>query len=86
VRDRGARLGAIVTVTVDGWTPSALVNALRKVGIRTSALERSSAVLDFDERGIEGALRLSPHAFNTEDELQGAVDALAEVVASPDRG
>jgi selenocysteine lyase/cysteine desulfurase len=86
VLDRGARLGAIVTVTVDGWTPAALVNALRNVGIRTSALERSSAVLDFDERGIEGALRLSPHAFNTEDELQGAVDALAEITASPDRG
>jgi selenocysteine lyase/cysteine desulfurase len=77
VLDRGAELGAIVTCTVAGWTPGALVASLREEGIRTSALERSSALLDFDERGIEGALRISPHAYNTEDEVDAAVEAVA---------
>lgn len=81
VLDRGPELGAIVTCTVAGWTPSALVTSLREEGIRTSALERSSAVLDFDARGIEGALRLSPHAYNTEDEVDAAVEAVARRLA-----
>ncbi len=82
VLDRGPRLGAIVTATVAGWRPGELVADLRRAGIRTSALDRGSAVLDFDARGIQEALRLSPHAFTTEDELQLATDALADRVAS----
>jgi selenocysteine lyase/cysteine desulfurase len=84
VLDRGPRLGAIVTVEVAGHRPSAIVRGLRARGIRTSSLARGSAVLDFDARGIEGAVRFSPHAFNTEAELEAATSALAELVASPD--
>ncbi len=83
VLDRGPELSAIVTCTVEGWTPSGLVAKLRERGIRTSALSRGSAVLDFDARGIEGALRISPHVFNTEAELEAARSALAELVRIP---
>lgn len=79
VRDHGRELSAIVTCTVAGWTPARLVDTLRAAGIRTSALERSSAVLDFDARGITGALRISPHAYNTEDEVDAALAALASL-------
>jgi selenocysteine lyase/cysteine desulfurase len=80
VLDRGPTLSAIVTVHVEGRNPAGLVRALRERGINTSSVERTSAVLDFDEKGVEGALRLSPHYYNTEDELESAVEALRELL------
>jgi selenocysteine lyase/cysteine desulfurase len=77
VLDRGEELSAIVTAHVDGWSGDALVTALRREGIHTSAVTRASAVLDFDDKGVESALRISPHYYNTEDEI----DALLEAVA-----
>jgi len=80
VLDRGPRLSAIVTVTVAGWSPGALVDRLRGEGIRTSWVDRTSAVLDFDEKGVEAALRISPHYYNTEGELDAVVEALEEAL------
>jgi selenocysteine lyase/cysteine desulfurase len=34
-----------------------------------------------DEKGVEGALRISPHYYNTEDEVDALVEALRELVA-----
>jgi selenocysteine lyase/cysteine desulfurase len=76
VLDRGPRLCAIVTVAVEGWTPGELVRSLREERINTSALQFESAVLDFRDKGVEGALRISPHYYNTHDELGSLVDAL----------
>lgn len=80
VLDRGPRLCAIVTVAVDGWDPGDLVRSLREEGINTSALTLESAVIDFQDKGVAGALRLSPHYYNTHDELDAAVAALRQRV------
>jgi selenocysteine lyase/cysteine desulfurase len=77
--DRGETLAAIVTVDVEGREPEALVRSLRERGINTSSVDRTSAVLDFDEKGVEGALRLSPHYYNTDQELDAAVEAVEEL-------
>jgi selenocysteine lyase/cysteine desulfurase len=77
VLDRGAELCAIVTVEISGRPAGEVVAALREQGINTSSLERTSAVLDLDSKGVTSALRLSPHYFNTEGELAAAVSALA---------
>ena len=79
VLDRGRVLSAIVTLDVAGHDPAELVQTLRERGINTSAAPRSAAVLDFDQKGVEGALRVSPHYFNTEDETGALVDALREL-------
>ena len=81
VLDRGRRLCAIVTVQVSGLESTALVGTLRERGINTSALDRSSAVLDFDDKGVQGALRLSPHYYNTEVEADLAIEALAQIAS-----
>ena len=81
VLDRGRRLCAIVTVQVAGHDPATLVERLRAQGINTSALDRSSAVLDFDDKGVQGALRLSPHYYNTEGEVDLAIDTLAQMAS-----
>jgi selenocysteine lyase/cysteine desulfurase len=80
VLDRGAALCAIVTIHVAGQDPAVLVRRLRERGINTSSVDRTSAVIDFDEKGVEGALRISPHYYNTEEEVDVVVEALKDLV------
>ncbi|MDX1494710.1 MAG: aminotransferase class V-fold PLP-dependent enzyme, partial [Longimicrobiales bacterium] len=82
VLDRGPELGAIVTASFHGHDPADLVARLRERGINTSAQTRLDAVLDYDDKGVDGALRMSPHYFNTESDLEALVDALDEIVSS----
>jgi selenocysteine lyase/cysteine desulfurase len=79
VLDQGATLCAIVTVHVAGCDATSLVRELRERGINTSSVDRTSAVIDFDQKGVEGALRISPHYYNTEAELESVVGALREL-------
>jgi len=79
VLDRGRELAAIVTVSVEGWSTRDLVAALRARGINTTGQVRTDAVLDYDAKGVDGALRISPHYFNTEDELATFQSALVEI-------
>jgi selenocysteine lyase/cysteine desulfurase len=37
-------------------------------------------VIDYDAKGVEGALRISPHYYNLEAEVDALLGALAEVV------
>ena len=76
VLDRGAELAAIVTVEVSGWRASDLTKVLRERGINTSATAREHAVLDMDDKKVSSALRISPHYYNLESELDVVVDAL----------
>lgn len=81
VLDRGPELCGIVSTTVEGWDPPDLVQALRARGINTTAQRRESAVLDFDAKKTTKALRLSPHYFNTDEEIDRALAALEELVS-----
>jgi selenocysteine lyase/cysteine desulfurase len=81
VLDRGDQLAALVTLEVAGWDATELSNLLRKRGINTSASIRAYAVIDMDEKHATSALRLSPHYYNTEDELNSAVEALQSLKA-----
>ncbi len=83
VLDRGDELCAIATVEVRGRRPTDLVRALRERAIHTSALARESAVIAFDDLGLEGALRISPHYYNTEREVDLVLGALEELAAAP---
>ncbi len=79
VLDRGRERCAIVTVDVGGRDAVGLKLALRQRGINTSSTDRKSGVLDMDDKRASTALRLSPHYYNTEDELDTAVAAVAEL-------
>ena len=76
VLDRGSELAAIVTVEVAGWDATELSRLLRTRGINSSASLRAYAVIDMDEKRAASALRLSPHYYNTEDEIDRVVDEL----------
>jgi selenocysteine lyase/cysteine desulfurase len=81
VLDRGSELAAIVTIEVAGWDATELSKLLRTRGINTSASLRAYAVIDMDEKRAASALRISPHYYNTEDEIERVVEDLRTVTA-----
>lgn len=81
VLDRGATRCAIVTMSAPRGTAQELVQFLMARRINTVASLREYGRYDFAEKGVEGAVRLSPHYYNTEAEVDAAADAVAEFVA-----
>jgi selenocysteine lyase/cysteine desulfurase len=82
VLDRGPELCAIVTIAIAGQDTTQIKLALRSRGINTSSPHREDAVIDMDEKGTASALRISPHYYNTHEEIDTAVDALQEILSS----
>ncbi|HEV1993417.1 MAG TPA: aminotransferase class V-fold PLP-dependent enzyme [Candidatus Acidoferrum sp.] len=81
VLDRGADLAALVTVEVAGRDASEIVPLLHRRGINTSVTSRRYAVIDMDDKHAVSAVRISPHYYNTEDEIAAVVDALKSLPA-----
>jgi len=81
VLDRGKDLAALVTAAVLGWDAADLVTALRQRGINTSASLGAYAVIDMAEKNAASALRVSPHYYNTEAELDLLIEALKSLPA-----
>lgn len=78
VLDRGRERCAIVTIAMEGHDAGEMEMTLRARAINTSSAHRTSGVIDMDEKRVTSSLRLSPHYYNTEDELDVAVAALKE--------
>ena len=80
VLDRGERLCAIVTFEADGVPGDQLVEELRLRGINSSASLRDYALLDFGDKNVVSCVRLSPHYYNTEEEVEVVLSTVAEVL------
>ena len=80
--DRGRRRCAIVTFTVDAWNSEVLMTELRRRRINSSVSAREHALYDFTDKGVEACVRMSPHYYNTEQEVDEVVDAVRELAAS----
>lgn len=81
VLDKGPQLCGIVTFHVKGGDGQALRAALHEKGINNSAAPRFAALIDFDQKGVTWALRLSPHYYNTHEEMDVAIGALREILS-----
>lgn len=79
--DRGRELCAITTFEVAARDARALVLALRERGINTSSQTREDAVIDLDRKAARSLLRISPHYYNTADEVRQVTSALARLLA-----
>jgi selenocysteine lyase/cysteine desulfurase len=82
VLDRGPELCGIVTVEIPGLDATAFHDALQHRGVNSSVSIRAYGVIDFDEQDVAWALRLSPHYYNTEQEIEAAVAAVCEVAGA----
>ena len=77
--DLGARRCAIVTAAVAG-VPTAQVRArLAEAQINVSTTEAAHNQFDTEVRDVHPLVRLSPHYYNTEAEIDRAVTAVAEI-------
>lgn len=76
VLDRGTELAAIVSVEVLGRQAGELVDLLRERHINTSATFHAWAILDMEDKNATSAIRISPHYYNTEEEIEAVVDAI----------
>ena len=77
VLDRGRELSALVTASFAGRDAADVVRALAARGINTVTSLRWFGLLDFGPRGVETAIRVSPHYYNTVDEIDALIDAVA---------
>ena len=81
VQDKGEERCAIVTLSTEGRQPLDLLRALRKEGINTSRCGRDAAIFDLEEKRVDQVLRVSPHYYNTEEEIAAFVDALSRLMS-----
>ncbi len=80
VLDRGPEVGGLVTFTVKGGQPEYIVDELFKRKINVVPSYRNFAVIDFDQKQVDWAIRASPHYFNTIDEIGVFIDAMKELI------
>ncbi|GGN63220.1 hypothetical protein GCM10011579_031270 [Streptomyces albiflavescens] len=77
--DLGRDRCAIVTAKVDALPTADVAAALAQRGINVSTTTPEHTQFDTENRGVHPLVRLSPHYYNTEDELDQAVEVIAEV-------
>ncbi|MFF6991271.1 aminotransferase class V-fold PLP-dependent enzyme [Streptomyces sp. NPDC010273] len=77
--DLGRDRCAIVTMKVDAVPTADVASALAKQGINVSTTVAEHSQFDTENRGVHPLVRLSPHYYNTEAELDQAVEAVAEL-------
>jgi selenocysteine lyase/cysteine desulfurase len=79
VLDKGADLCGIVTCYSDAWQPDTLIQSLAAENINCRVSGGRAATIDFGKKGVPWALRISPHYYNTEDEINQAVALLKTI-------
>ena len=75
--DQGPRPCAIVTASVDGVPAPDVAAALARAGINVTLTIPADNPFDQEVRGVHPLVRLSPHYYNTEAELDRAAEVLA---------
>ena len=85
VLDRGRTRCALVTLTLAGVEADRLVRELAARRINVVATRREFAIYDFDEKGVRDGIRVSPHYYNSDaeiDEFLGCIRSFADASGS----
>lgn len=80
--DGGPAPAALVTFAVEGWEAVPFKAAMDARRINSALSHREFAQLDFADKEVEWCLRLSPHYYNTGDEIDAVAAAVAELARS----
>lgn len=79
VLDKGTNLGSIITVHVAGIELAKLCDLLSQHKIIHSVSHKEYALIDFTKKGVDWAIRLSPHYFNTMDEIENTIKVFSKI-------
>jgi selenocysteine lyase/cysteine desulfurase len=82
--DRGHERCAIVTLEAAGYDAESIVKELRRRHINASASLAWYGLIDMAEKNAASAVRLSPHYYNSANEIDAAVEALHEIIGASD--
>jgi len=74
--DRGSKLCNILTFRKEGVSMEHAQKHFKKHKVSCGIGTRGHAVIDYDKKGIDWLVRLSPHYFNTKEEM----NALSEII------
>lgn len=79
--DEGRHLSSIITLICDTKPAADLKAALTAQRINVSISTHGAAILDYDRKGMKtAAIRLSPHYFNTDDEINTVVETFKRIL------
>ncbi|MFD4183276.1 aminotransferase class V-fold PLP-dependent enzyme [Rhodococcus sp. NPDC058514] len=77
VRDLGRFRSGIVSFTVDGVAAAAVREALAAKDITVTVSGRGSTLVDMSNRDLDAVVRASPHCFNSFEDIERLVEAVA---------
>ena len=80
ILDDGREQCAIVTASFTGVDARDLVRELRLRKVNTAASLRWYGLIDFSEREVDTAIRISPHYYNSEAEIDSALEDLGDLL------
>lgn len=80
LRDIGDEQCGIVSFSVEGAEPRRIVEQMAEAGFAIGASDPSSTRLDSERRQLPTLLRMAPHYYNTEDEIDRAVARLRALI------
>lgn len=76
LRDIGLHQSGIVSFTVDGAEPEKIVRMMVEAGFVIGSSPASSTRIDAERRNLPTVLRIAPHYYNTEEEIDRAIGQL----------
>ncbi|CAN7713968.1 aminotransferase class V-fold PLP-dependent enzyme [Phyllobacterium sp. LjRoot231] len=81
VHDLGTPLASIISFTVNGWDSQDVMAYVTAKKINVSVSPPSSTPLDAFARKLPPVVRASPHYYNTEEEVDAFLEAIAGIAA-----
>ncbi|MFT6333933.1 MAG: cysteine desulfurase/selenocysteine lyase [Saprospiraceae bacterium] len=79
ILDQGSQLASILTFQIKNKDRQHTINTLEQNNIYFSVAFRGAALIDFDKKGTDWAIRLAPHYFNTHGEIDQLVDIIRSI-------
>ncbi|MGB0505647.1 MAG: aminotransferase class V-fold PLP-dependent enzyme [Pikeienuella sp.] len=80
LRDLGSHQCGIISFTVEGAVPAEIIAKMAEAGFVIGASIASSTLIDSEKRNLPTVLRMAPHYYNTEVEIEQAVEKLASLI------
>ncbi len=77
--DEGSHLCNILTFRIKDLSLETIQKALNNAKVNYSVVLKKMAQIDFAHKGIDWALRFSPHYYNTKEEVDKAVEVISKL-------